>query len=731
MAACTRKNLAWIVCLRLALVALLGASGAPGHADNVGTGPVAAADEPRLMSIGDVKRLPDAALAGHGDVRVRGVVTWHDHESIAIQDPTGGIWVTEQFARRDGILAPDAPPLSPTVEPGLEIEVVGVPTRENLFSVMLMPRSLRTLGRQPLPPCRPATHGELFSGATDHLRVEIRGIVQGFRPVEAAPWWMLFVDGRPGEVGVLVPKDAFPNDPAEIVDAEILVRGVSGACYNYRSEFLSPRIHVNSRDDIVVERPAAVEPFEATKIPLADLAGYRVAGRGGHRTRVEGVATFVKPGECFYLQDGDIGVRVETRSTAPLRVGDRVEVAGFVTLDRRVAGIKEAVVNPLAGDAPPPPLATTIDAVRGRQGRDDGLLVTVPARLLDVHATDTGCPLSLADGDSTFEARLDGPGTANLLSLLPGSDLALTGIVKTDLRYDYRVRPSVDRLDLLLRAAGDVAIVRPPSWWTPRRLLQALAALAAVLLGALAWGVVLRRQVATRSAALASEMQKRRDAAVEFDATLRERNRLAANLHDTLLQTLGGIGYQLEACEATGLAEAPATKRHVDAAHRMVDNALAQLHESVWALRSLPLRNESFPVALRSLVARAAEGCDVRIGIDVQGPLDDVPDFVAGNLLLVIQEALTNAIRHGRAAAVTVDVRRDDQAGTIDLSVTDDGQGFVPGTQRGMDQGHFGLQGMRERVERLGGSLTIESGPGRGTSVRARVSRHALDADLA
>ncbi|MFM8707019.1 MAG: sensor histidine kinase [Planctomycetia bacterium] len=80
---------------------------------------------------------------------------------------------------------------------------------------------------------------------------------------------------------------------------------------------------------------------------------------------------------------------------------------------------------------------------------------------------------------------------------------------------------------------------------------------------------------------------------------------------------------------------------------------------------------------------------------------------------------------------MTVDVRGDDQAGTIDLSVTDDGQGFVPGTQRGMDQRHFGLQGMGERVERLGGSLTIESGPGRGTSVRARVSRHALDADLA
>lgn len=697
----------------------------------IDAGEPAAAESPPLVPIATLKHLSDAGLAARSDVRIRGVVTWHDDESIVVQDDTGGIWLTETFARRDQILENCEPPLAPTALPGMDVEVVGVPTRDALFSTMLMPRSLHELGRRPLPPCPTVTYSELFSGATDHLRIETHGIVQGFRLAEDGRWWMLFVDGQPGEFGVLVPRDSFPNDPAEIVDAEVRVRGVSGACYNYRGEFLSPRIHLNGRDDIVVERAPPVAAFAAPKLSLSELAAYRSAGQGRHRRRVEGVTTFVKPGECFYIQENGSGVRVETRSTAPLRPGDRVEVAGFVAMDRRVAGLKEAIVNPLAAEEPPRPIETTIDAIRKSQAVDDGLLVTVPGRLLDAHATDGGCQLVLVDGDSQFEALLEAADAAALLRLKPGSDVALTGVVRADLFYDYRVRPSVRRVGILLRSADDVVVVRPPSWWTPRRLLQSMAALAAVLLAALGWVVMLRRQVTAQSASLAREMRKRRDAAVEFDATLRERNRLAANLHDTLLQTLGGIGYQLEACEASGGDGETETKRHVDVAHRMIDHAIGQLKESVWALRSLPLEKRTFPNALAALVARMMDGCDVRISATTEGRLDDIPDFVAGNLLLVIQEAVTNAIRHGQPASVSIFVQAKESAGTIDVTVADDGRGFVPGTQQGLDEGHFGIMGMRERVERLGGGLTIDSGPGRGTTLRAQVSRQAFDAELA
>lgn len=483
------------------------------------------------IPIADIKALTEAEANEGRVVHVRGVVTWHDDKSLVVQDDTGGIWLTQDFARRAGVMPPNAPSFSAELEPGT-----------------------------------------LFSGGTDHLRVEVRGIVQGFRDVEGSPWCLLFVDAEPGEVGVLAPKAAFDPDPSVLIDAEVKVRGVCGACYNFRGEFLSPRIHVNGRDDLEIITPAPSPPFAAPRIAIDALAGYHAADGGSHRKRIEGVVTFVKPGECFYIQEGTTGVRIETRSTAPLHVGDRVEVAGFPTMARRIAGLKEAVVNPLTTDTPPEPVAMTLDEINSRESAADGLLVTVPARLLEAQSVADGVQLALAAGNGGLTATLHGPHATDLLTLVPGSELTVTGVVQTDLRYDYRVRPSIDRVGLLLRSVGDVVVVRPASWWTPRRLFQALAALAAVLTASLVWVLLLRRQVSQQSARLAGEMCKRRDAAVEFEATLRERNRLAANLHDTLLQTLGGIGYQLEACEVSGIDDAGETRRHFEVAQRMVDH---------------------------------------------------------------------------------------------------------------------------------------------------------------
>lgn len=697
---------------------------------------VARADE-RLpvRSIAALKALPDDVAIDGTPVRVRGVVTWRgdDMDGAAIQDESAGIWVTIDFARQMKILAPDAPSPFEGIEPGMEVEIEGIATRQgptprdNLYSTMILPRSVEVVGRGPLPEPRHADYPFLFSGAADHRRVDVRGVVQGFRETESA--WLLFIDAEPGEVGALFPKSAFSPDPSSLVDAEVRIQGVCGACYNRRGDFLSPRIHMNGPDDLVVERSALAQPFEAPKVPLGGLAGYRTTPQGAHRMRVEGVVTYVQPGRCFYIQEAASGVRVETRAADPVHVGDRVEVAGFLSMNRRIAGLKEAVVRPIRTDAAPPPVAVTLSELDLREAAADGLLVTVQARLLEAQRIADGCQLVLTAGKSGFVAKLYGAGTG-LLALQSGSELSLTGIVDMDLTYDYRVRPNVERIGLLLRSPTDVQVVRGPSWWTPRRLLQALAGLAAVLLAAFTWVVLLRRQVITQSAELAKEMRTRRDAAVEFDATLRERNRLAANLHDTLLQTLGGIGYQLEACEVSGRVDAAETKKHFDMAQRMVDHAMSQLHDSVWTLRSLPLRSRTFPEALRSLTERIGQEYNAQIDVEMHGPLDELPEFVAGNLLLVLQEAVSNALRHGHAVHVAITVATEAPDSRIELTVRDDGQGFVPGTQQGMEQGHFGIEGMRERVERLGGSLEIESTPSGGTTVRANVNRRVYDQDL-
>jgi signal transduction histidine kinase len=94
---------------------------------------------------------------------------------------------------------------------------------------------------------------------------------------------------------------------------------------------------------------------------------------------------------------------------------------------------------------------------------------------------------------------------------------------------------------------------------------------------------------------------------------------------------------------------------------------------------------------------------------------------VTGNLLLVIQEAVHNALHHAAPRIVAVEAHVDRAAGTLAVTVRDDGAGFAPGAEPGPKQGHFGLAGMQERVGRLGGTFSIASSPGRGTAVAATV----------
>jgi signal transduction histidine kinase len=261
-------------------------------------------------------------------------------------------------------------------------------------------------------------------------------------------------------------------------------------------------------------------------------------------------------------------------------------------------------------------------------------------------------------------------------------------------------------------------------------LLAVLGIVGVVLVTALGWALTLRRQLVAQTRLLASEMRSRRDAALEFEATLRERNRLAANLHDTLQQTIGGIGFQLDACASAGDGKGFDVNRHLTVARRMVDHAATELQGSVWAMRSLPLDGKPFGEALRGLVSRVAEGHDVLLSVRTEGPFGDVPEFVSGTVLLLVQESLHNALKHGSPKTIEVTVTDDPSLGTLRAVVSDDGRGFVVRAAAGPHDGHFGIQGMRDRAEKLGGHLSVRSRPGGGTTVEAIVQRREYDADL-
>jgi signal transduction histidine kinase len=705
----------------------------------LGAGPptTAAAD---LVPIARLKS-PDVAKAeAAAPIRARGIVIWRNETGTALflQDESGGI-----YARCDS--EPAASAVRDQVGVGTEVEIVGVVTPAG-FALNIVAQAVRPLGQRPLPEPIRQDPDRFFSGADNGELIEVTGIVRGV--YDEPKQWRIVAETslRTFEVEIrkaLLPAD-FGSQIDKLADASVRFVGVAAIAFNARGELLWPRLFIAKPEWLTVVEPPRYEPFAAPHVPIDALARFRSEPPEGHMIRTAGTVVHTEPDRSIFLQERFHGTLIRTQANAEVKPGDRVEVAGFVDRRGAVACLANAVVRVIsAGDAPQPIritpdeiIAVHTEAARrylmADPGDYEGCLVQFPAQLLEMRRSGDVVTLFLVAGKTGVTATMSGvhPGVAERLAV--GSDLAVTGIVHGLYESAPQRWPlsTPSRLSLRVRSPADIALVRAPSWWTPRRLAVLLAAVIATLLAAVAWGLTLRRHVKAQERRLAAEIRNRHDAAIEFDATLKERNRLAANLHDTLLQTLGGIGYQLDACEGSRVLDEEESKVHFDVARRMVSHATTELHGSVWAMRSLPFRGGPFSAALRAMCDRVAEGHPARINVKTTGLVDELPEFVSGNLLLIVQEAVYNALRHGKPSVINVEVGSEPDKATLWALIHDDGCGFVPTASQGVEQGHFGLHGMQERAERLGGSMRIESGAGRGTTVFATIQRRDYDGDL-
>ncbi|RSS55664.1 sensor histidine kinase [Streptomyces sp. WAC01280] len=198
-----------------------------------------------------------------------------------------------------------------------------------------------------------------------------------------------------------------------------------------------------------------------------------------------------------------------------------------------------------------------------------------------------------------------------------------------------------------------------------------------------------------------------------------ERRRLAAEIHDTIAQGLTGVVTQLQAASAAPDAER--AEAHLRRAADLARHSLGEARRSVRNLGPVALEHDSLPEALRKTVADWADRTGVDTRFTVTGAEEPLHDEVAATLLRIAQEALSNAARHSGAgrAGVTLSYMGDE----ITLDVRDDGRGFDPLAlpDRSGDGGGFGLGGMRARAARLAGSVVVETAPGEGTAISARV----------
>lgn len=711
-----------------------------------------AASTDRTTSIHDISQISAEQAASGRSVRIHGVVTWRWqpwHAHCVVQDDTGGIWVNIAAAKDQNIWAGSDADLE-AIAVGDEVEIEGRLERGG-YAPNILPITIEKRGSGPLPEPLKVDDERFFSGRDNLRRIVVEGVVQGVRDAGEQEWLLLMQrSGRP--FVAKVPRSVAVDAASSLVDANVRLTGATGAAFNTRGQYLHPLVRVNAPADLEIVKPPPASTGEVMFTPLEELACFAAMPSGGHRVRTEGVVSYALPGEYFYVQAGSTGVRVAVRSSESPRPGDQVEIAGFIDRSRDFAGLSEAVYRVIGHANPPDPRrlspAQIVDIARrarlkgqmAQPGDFDGCLIRFSAAVIDVRNTPEGGVLLLdADGERVI-ARLVREQAVQLPPLESGAFVDVTGVLQIDLGDRFRARPTaadaetgsmIDRLTLLVPSAASLRVLRAAPWWNARRLSLALMGLAVVLVAAVAWAGLLRRQVAIQAVRLAGEMQKRRDAAVEYEASLRERNRLAANLHDTLLQTLAGAGFQLDTCRrAVGREDLDETGEHLDVARRMLKHAVGELRGSVWALRTMPLAGKPFSDAIAAVVTHAGRGQQTRITVKEVGERFEIANFVAGNLLLVVQEAIRNAIHHARPKAVDVNLAYEVAERRITVMVEDDGCGFTIGSEAGPAQGHFGLQGMRERIGSLGGSFSIEASPGRGTRITASVTTPLFDRQL-
>lgn len=199
---------------------------------------------------------------------------------------------------------------------------------------------------------------------------------------------------------------------------------------------------------------------------------------------------------------------------------------------------------------------------------------------------------------------------------------------------------------------------------------------------------------------------------------LDERQRLASEIHDTLAQGFTGIITQLQAAELAR-DDRLRWQRHLDTAAALARENLAEARRSVRAMSPQALESAPLADALAQLVERWSDVRGVRAEFTTTGSARSMHPELEATVLRVTQEALSNVDKHAQASRVGLTLSyMEDQ---ITLDVRDDGVGFAPDNvpANGNGDGGFGLLGMRRRVQRLAGSLTVESEPGGGTAVSA------------
>ena len=605
--------------------------------------------------------------------------------------------------------------LSEQMVPGRRVRVTGV-TDPGRFAPVVVARGVEDLGQGEVPAAKPVALNQLDLVRYDGQWVEVSGVVR------AAGSWssrqaMLELASGEGRV-LLHVSGATPSQAEKWVDAKVSVRGLCLHYFNAKGQFYDTRIFVPPHETLRVERQPAGDPFELPVRSSGSLLRYSFTGVDVHRIHLRGTVTYAGDGDWCYIQDNEGGVLVRGAEARKVKVGEVVDVVGFVSAEGLSPGLDDALLRS-RGETEP----VSVRVIEAREAVDaDAAVVSLEGVLKGAIFGTMRAQLWIESGESTFNVFLVNSEVSGVVRALEvGSRLSVTGVCRVPVDSStLRTRPwKPTTFTLYARSAADLRLLAAPE-------RSAGAVVRAVLLGAGVVAVLSLAVWAWRARRRLHEQRRQRVLVeAEFAAVLKERNRMAREIHDTVAQGLTSISVQVELARGA-LGDAgnarSAVGEHLALARGFVQDGLAELRRTISGLRPQIMEKGDLVSGLRKTVEQLVAGTGIKFTFEVAGTPRRLPAYLEDDLLHIGQEAVTNVIRH--AAAREVVMVLSFQAGSVEFLVRDDGRGFDRAAKQ-LASTHprtgFGLVGMEERIRQHGGNLEIDSNPGCGARLTVHI----------
>ena len=515
--------------------------------------------------------------------------------------------------------------------------------------------------------------------------------------------------GEDGHATLWVGQTA-SNYLASCVDAKLGVRGVLTQCI-----MNSPLLLIPSTGFVEIEEAPPKDPFAIPRSLVAGLVWEGKKASLSHRVRITGEVTY-RDARAIFVQDEGGGIRLQTSDQPLVEVGEAVEVLGFPMMSGSGHVLTEALVRrtELVKRANP----TDLDLKQAVPTKQIGSLVRARATLIGRRTNDMSQVLDFQEQRCIFSAALaNDRGTIKDIPI--GSQLWVTGVCDDEVTpgaIDGDSSPKLQvttSLKILLREPGDVVVISRPPWWTWQKAVMLVGSLLTGLAITLLWTYLLHRRLEHQQAIQLAFSR------LVLGRLEDERHKIAVNLHDSLGHTLLVIKNHATLASQSNFKEQEVSSR-MSQISGATTQAIEEVRRIAQGLRPSQLDRLGLTEAIRALVNRATEDNAIQFACRVDNVDGVFENDAEIHVYRIVQEAVTNVVKHSGAAEATVVIKKTEAA--VVLSIRDNGHGFDPSntSPRVRDSG-YGLAGIAERVRILKGAMVLDSHPGAGTSLTVKL----------